>query len=116
MTALAAANRWTGTLPAHARALAFFSRPHLTPTLALAFSRADNIFSIQSYCGTNFGISGSDFLAQFDLPETFDSINEGDALAPPPAASGGLKWKKASEEPREQAGDDMDGGGGGDMD
>ena len=94
-----------------------FSRALTSPPPSPSpFFRADNIFSIQSYCGTNFGISGSDFLAQFDLPETFDSINEGDALAPPPAASGGLKWKKASEEPREQAGDDMDGGGGGDMD
>ena len=83
----------------------------MPPRLA---SRPDNIFSIQSYCTSHFGLSGADFLAQFDLPETFDSIGEADAHAPPPAPSGASKWRKASEA---AAGDDGDAGAaGGDMD
>jgi hypothetical protein len=99
--------------------------------------RADNIFSIQSYCTSHFGLSGADFLAQFELPETFDSIGENDALAPPPAPKGKGKgsgkatatevptWKKASEDDEGGAGarggddgwrDDEAGGGGADMD
>jgi len=75
----------------------------------------DNIFSIQSYCSNHFGISGSDFLRQFDLPETFDSINEEDAFAPPPTkgskskatSAPAEKWRKASE-----AADDGEGAAG----
>lgn len=34
----------------------------------------DNIFTIQSYCTNNFGISRSDFAAQFGIPEDLDYV------------------------------------------
>jgi len=107
--ALAAANRWTGT----AGARWVRGRPGAPGAPAYTINgvlhhrvvRTDNIFSIQSYCSNHFGISGSDFLRQFDLPETFDSINEEDAFAPPPtkgskgkaSSAPAEKWRKASE-------------------
>jgi PHP family Zn ribbon phosphoesterase len=48
-------NRWTG-MPCH------------------AFMPLDNLFALQSYCCTNFGISRPDFLAQFGLEEDVDYV------------------------------------------
>lgn len=49
-----AINRWTGSTP--------------------AIHCVDNIFTLQSYCTCEFGVSRSDFCTQFGIPEDLDYV------------------------------------------